>query len=76
MFNIYPDSEGGLLTIETKENLIGANIRLLDQLGRVVVVDKVSGGRTAVSVGELATGIYYLHIDGFAGLPVELIQNR
>lgn len=55
---------------------IGAELRVLDSSGRLVLRERTSGERTVVGTNELGQGVYVAHAVGIEGLqPVRFVKE-
>lgn len=66
LFTVYPNPVQHTLYIDVKENaeLLGAEVKLLNQFGQPVQSVRIAQSRTAISVAHLARGVYFIKVDG------------
>ncbi|MBL7717587.1 MAG: T9SS type A sorting domain-containing protein [Flavipsychrobacter sp.] len=69
-FNIYPNPARTEVYIE---GTLSGTYRITDQLGRVVITGEHPGGRTAVSLANLSSGLYFVEMNG--SQPVKLFKQ-
>jgi hypothetical protein len=63
-FSVYPNPACNILYIEAGRNLLPIyNIRLCDNVGRVVYSGKMTGKGHAVDVADLPPGLYFLTVN-------------
>jgi uncharacterized protein (TIGR02145 family) len=61
---LYPNPVVSILNVKTDYNFIGQPYTIIDGLGRVVLNGKLNEVESAINVGQLSKGIYYLKIAG------------
>lgn len=66
LVNLYPNPTANRLVIDLKENieLLGSQVQIMNQLGRVVATFKLTQAKTTYDATRLAGGMYILTIDG------------
>ncbi len=61
--NIYPSPTSKILTIQAKEGM-NQNFKIIDQMGKDLIIGKLNGASTEVNLSSLSKGFYTLKIDG------------
>ena len=67
LFKLYPNPASHTLNIDFPQELAGAEIRLFDAAGQLVVSKKLSGNKMAIDLQGLANGVYLFEVtaEGF-----------
>ncbi len=60
---IYPNPTSNIVTIQGKEGM-NQSFTIIDQMGRIVIKEKLNGELTEVNLSSLSIGIYKLKIEG------------
>ncbi|MCC7333177.1 MAG: S8 family serine peptidase [Flavobacteriales bacterium] len=60
----YPNPASEVLTLKVNTSQIGNNIKLIDMLGKVVFVDRITSTAHLINVESLPQGMYYIKVDG------------
>jgi hypothetical protein len=63
-FEIYPNPNNGQFTIEFKNEIVNANIKITNQLGQVIQnikTDEIKENRINVNFTNFDTGVYFIH---------------
>lgn len=74
-FRVYPNPTNNTIHIEISEELIGTTYTISDQLGKIIMVDKLHAENTIVDFGKLAKGIYTLRLDAIPKHAFKVIKN-
>ena len=59
-FSFYPNPAKDFVTIKLSSGLIGSTYKISDQLGRIVMVGKLSSETSTINTNDLNTGIYFV----------------
>lgn len=58
VISVYPNPASNQLNIHASANMAGANIRIFDLVGRLVITQILTGTDNAINVSQLADGTY------------------
>ena len=58
--SLYPNPTNSVLNIEAKEN---THVKIVNMLGAVVVIQKLSKGNNSINVSDLTNGVYFVSND-------------
>lgn len=61
---VYPNPSHGNFNIVVSENLVNTDYMVMDELGRVIVKEKIISTEVNLDLGSQPNGIYYLTIGG------------
>jgi hypothetical protein len=59
---IYPNPASDIISVKINPLLLGQNYKIIDQVGRIVLTDKLQSEITSININELPIGIYFLTI--------------
>ena len=63
---LYPNPANQTVYVITSEDLNGNAYQILDADGKIVRKGNLGGNKTAVDLGNIPSGIYFLDVNGFA----------
>ena len=64
IFNVYPNPANESLTISADGKLVNNSIKVVDMLGKTVLIDKISSTIHKIDINSLSKGMYFLVVDG------------
>ena len=59
---VYPNPASDIISVKINPRLLGQNYKITDQVGRIVLNDKLQSEITSISINELPIGIYFFTI--------------
>ena len=59
---VYPNPASDVISVKINPLLLGQNYKIIDQVGRIVLTDKLQSEITSININELPFGIYFLTI--------------
>jgi hypothetical protein len=59
---VYPNPASDIISVKINPRLLGQNYKITDQVGRIVLKDKLQSEITSISINELPIGIYFFTI--------------
>ena len=59
---VYPNPASDIITVKINPLLLGQNYKIIDQVGRFVLADKLQSEITSININELPFGIYFFTI--------------
>jgi hypothetical protein len=59
---VYPNPASDIISVKINPLLLGQNYKIIDQVGRIVLTDKLQSEITSININELPIGIYFLTI--------------
>jgi serine protease AprX len=62
IFNIFPNPSSDYITISSPDNLFGNTLKLYNNLGQLVLEERINNKSQKVSLQYLSNGIYYYNI--------------
>jgi hypothetical protein len=75
--SIYPNPMEDRLNIERKDNQSGfVNLKIVSQLGQVLLQQVLTGTKTQVDLSGLVSGLYFVQLDGAGWHAVRKIVKR
>lgn len=63
-FTVFPNPSSKEFHITVSENLVNSTYMVSDELGRMLVEDKIGSTELSIDVSSLNAGIYYLNVGG------------
>jgi plastocyanin len=73
--SIFPNPATDRITVKAGSNLLGTRYSITDQNGNQMLNGKIEGEITAVSLGRLSTGIYFISVEGNNRRSFKVIKN-
>lgn len=73
--NLYPNPAKDLLTVQIVAEMIGQNYAIIDQLGRQVLIGKITNETTAVDISQLQVGMYFLKVGAQSTQTFKFVKN-
>lgn len=74
-FSVYPNPTKSSLNVTVNQKLIGAEFSITDQLGRKVIIGKLTAENTVVELGNLSNGLYLLRIGANAQQTFKVVKE-
>ena len=74
-FNLYPNPASDVFSITANNSLLGSTYYIIDQVGRIVLSDKLTNETTKVDISQLAAGVYLLQIGEHKKHSLKVIKN-
>lgn len=65
-FNLYPNPSSKQFELSVSDQLVNSTYSVTDELGRILIQEKISSNKLSIDVSSLNVGIYYLKIDGIS----------
>ncbi|MBR9860243.1 T9SS type A sorting domain-containing protein [bacterium] len=62
-FNLYPNPAENYTNLELKQNMIGANVTILDIQGKVIQSLTALNNKQRIELSKLQTGLYYIKVE-------------
>jgi hypothetical protein len=59
---IYPNPASDIISVKINPLLLGQTYKITDQIGRLVLTDKLKSEITSINISELPFGIYFFTI--------------
>ncbi len=73
---IYPNPCTEFVTIKIENNLLQKSFSIYDQLGRLILNDKLTAASTSINVRSLPVGIYFIKLDGESTQGYKIIKQQ
>jgi hypothetical protein len=73
---IYPNPCTEFVTIKIENNLLQKSFSIYDQLGRLILNDKLTAASTSINVRSLPAGIYFIKLDGERTQGYKIIKQQ
>ena len=73
--SVYPNPSNNIITIKSRNNMIGSKYYIMDQKGRPFFKDKLANETTSIDISQLNPGIYLLQIVGQRRQSIKIIKN-
>ncbi len=76
MANVFPNPFENSLTIQLKETT-NAKLVIMNNLGQVVLSQKITNAQTTISTEQFATGVYFLEVQtATATQTIKIVKNK
>ena len=72
---VFPNPASDIISIKINPLLLGQNYKVTDQLGRLILTDKLQSEITSVNINELPFGIYFFTIGGNKMQSLKVMKN-
>jgi hypothetical protein len=72
---VYPNPASDIISVKINPRLLGQNYKITDQVGRIVLNDKLQSEITSISINELPIGIYFFTIGEQIKQTFKVIKN-
>jgi poly(3-hydroxybutyrate) depolymerase len=72
---IYPNPANDILNIQTDANLINADYAINDNLGKTLLMGKITSENTSIDIKILSKGIYFLSIGGYLKNVMKIVKQ-
>ncbi len=65
---LYPNPSNGIFTIQSNEQLIDSEFKIVNSIGQVVYESKIASMAETVNLTEFSSGLYFVHITAPSGV--------
>jgi hypothetical protein len=72
---VFPNPASDIISVKINPLLLGQNYKITDQLGRLILTDKLQSEITSVNINELPFGIYFFTIGENKMQSFKVIKN-
>jgi serine protease len=73
---VYPNPASSVVTVSTPSSYDQSKVTLFDAAGKLVQTGTINNSICELKIGSLPSGIYFLKVDGAAGLTVRKILKN
>jgi hypothetical protein len=75
LFVVYPNPTSGLVYVNAKDELLGAQYLIYNHIGENVATGKIHSGNTVIDLANLPAGVYFITVADNPGQSLKILKR-